>query len=462
MNEKEAEKIKEYSNLNNYYLKISLDKNNLSLIGLNTENLDDILYQFSITDEEIKQNITKYKNQNLTELFDKIIALIDKGKYMIIEEKHCISLSLFEGENFDINKDLQFFLIKSTDQQSEAYQKAMKTIIKSLKKQCSNAQNQILDLQLDLQLNKAQSEDLTKKPGNMSKSAINTFKKSESKDIEIPKQANNTKRAILKEGIIKIHGQNINNFEQYNRSYKKRKTNGLNISALASLNYDSYPMVELSPTSFNIISAYGGNSYNGTARKYNEDRIKIITDYKLPKPVTKKNGEKIDPKINYFAIYDGHGGEKCCNFLQENLHNNIFSSEFFPLYLAQAVKKAYAQTEDAFYDTVFDAENGKLLDKSGSCAVSVLMMDEFCFVINLGDSRALYSFDSGNQLMQVTRDHKPNDPIEKERIEKAGGKVHKEDKVKIKGQLVKLDEKKLPPGVKIPYRVIPGNIAVRK
>ena len=144
------------------------------------------------------------------------------------------------------------------------------------------------------------------------------------------------------------------------------------------------------------------------------------------------------------------------------MHNNIFSSEFFPLYLAQAVKKAYAQTEDAFYDTVFDAENGKLLDKSGSCAVSVLMMDEFCFVINLGDSRALYSYDSGNQLMQVTRDHKPNDPIEKERIEKAGGKVHKEDKVKIKGQLVKLDEKKLPPGVKIPYRVIPGNIAVRK
>ena len=103
MNEKEAEKIKEYSNLNNYYLKISLDKNNLSLIGLNTENLDDILYQFSITDEEIKQNITKYKNQNLTELFNKIIALIDKGKYMIIEEKHCISLSLFEGENFDNN-----------------------------------------------------------------------------------------------------------------------------------------------------------------------------------------------------------------------------------------------------------------------------------------------------------------------------------------------------------------------
>ena len=54
MNEKEAEKIKEYSNLNNYYLKISLTEQNFSLIGLNTENLDNNLYQFNITEEEFE------------------------------------------------------------------------------------------------------------------------------------------------------------------------------------------------------------------------------------------------------------------------------------------------------------------------------------------------------------------------------------------------------------------------
>ena len=107
-------------------------------------------------------------------------------------------------------------------------------------------------------------------------------------------------------------------------------------------------------------------------------------------------------------------------------------------------------------------ETGKLLDISGSCAVSALIMDEWCFVINLGDSRGLYSFDSGNKLYQITRVHKPNDIIEKERIEKAGGKVYKDDEVILQGEKIKIDEKNLPPGVVIPYRVIPGNLSVRK
>ena len=94
--------------------------------------------------------------------------------------------------------------------------------------------------------------------------------------------------------------------------------------------------------------------------------------------------------------------------------------------------------------------------------VSVLILDEWCFVINLGDSRGLYSFNSGKRLYQITRDHKPNDPIEKERIEKAGGKIYKDDEVIFRGEKMKIDEKNLPPGVILPYRVIPGNISVRK
>ena len=68
----------------------------------------------------------------------------------------------------------------------------------------------------------------------------------------------------------------------------------------------------------------------------------------------------------------------------------------------------------------------------------------------------------GNKLYQITRDHKPNDIIEKERIEKAGGKVYKDDEVILQGEKIKIDEKNLPPGFVIPYRVIPGNLSVRK
>ena len=389
------EKVKEYFNLSNYYLKISLYKQNFSLIGLNAENLDNSLYQFNITLKEFEQNSNKYKNKSLSELYNKTIELIEKGKYLINDNKQCISLSLFEGENFDINKDIQFSLNKSNAQQNETYKNALIAIINNMKIGSNNAKNQ-------------------------------------SEEFKLPKQINNDK------------SQNIKSLEQYIRDYKLKKRRILITSAPPNLNNKNYPMIEINPKFSNIISGYGENSYNVVKRKYDENRIKIITDYKLPKQVKNKDGETINPKINYFAIYDGHGGEKCCNFLNDKLHNYIFSSEYFPLYSIQAIGKAYVEAENAFFETVFEPESMKLLDSSGSCAISSLIIDEFCFLINLGNSRALYSFDSGKKFFQVTRDHLPNDPIEKSRIEKAGGKIYSEDKIDIKEDFININETKFP------------------
>ena len=396
MDDQSPEKVKEYSNLNNYYLKISLTEQNFRLIVLNTENLDNSLYQFIITEEEFEKNSNKYNNKSLTELYDKTIELIEKGKYLFNDNKESISLSLFKGEKFDINKDIKFSLNKSNAKQRETYMNALITIIKNLKTECNNIENKIEELQLN-------------------------------------KQINNEKNQNLKEGNGEIQDKYIKSLEQYIREIKLKKRRRMIItSAPPNLNNENYPMIEIKPTFFNIISGFGENSYNVVKKNYDENRIKIITDYKLDKPVKIKSGEAINPKINYFAIYDGHGGEKCFNFLNENLHKYIFSSEYFPLYTIQAIDKAYIEVENSFFETVVDSESGKLLDSSGSCAISTLIMNEFCFVTNLGNSRALYSFDSGKKFFQVTRDHLPNDPIEKNRIEKAGGKI------------------------------IPGNIAVRK
>ena len=186
----------------------------------------------------------------------------------------------------------------------------------------------------------------------------------------------------------------------------------------------------------------------------------MIPDYKLKREIKNKKGEIIHPKINYFAIYDGHGGNKCSIFLQENLHEYIFSSNHFPFSTIKAIKDAYIEAENKFQSLVYDKENKKLSDRSGSCAVSTLFLDEWCFIINLGDSRALYSHDSGNKLFQITRDHKPNDPLERERVEKAGGQIYKDDIVNINGEKRRLDDKNLVPGVVLPYRIIPGNISV--
>ena len=444
-------KFKDYTRLNNHYLKICLTEECLSLIGFNTEILDNNLYQLAITSEEIKKN-NRLKKFSLTQLFDKIIELIEKKKYQMTGDKNCIILSIFEGENFDINKDLQFVMVKTNDDQSGTYENGMKRIIKSLKRENTDIKTELEELKLD---KKALSEGVNEK---FSKTVVKNKKDNILHQKYYPK--NNTD--IHEEASKKKEDKNANNSDEVNKNYKKKKTFGLTISTLAKLDYDSYPNVELNSTFFNIISGYGGNSYNGIKRDYNEDRIKIISEYKLPKPVKQKNGEMVDPKISYFAIYDGHGGEMCCNFLQENLHKYIFNSKFFPLYTIQAISTAYTEAEKDFSEKVIDPETGKLSDRSGSCAVSALIMDEYCFITNLGDSRALYSYNSGKQLYQVTRDHKPNDPIEKERIEKAGGKVVKGGMMKYNGTLVELVEKSLPAGVIIPYRLVPGNIAVSK
>ena len=101
-----------------------------------------------------------------------------------------------------------------------------------------------------------------------------------------------------------------------------------------------------------------------------------------------------------------------------------------------------------------------LLDKSGSCALVMLIINDFLFSINLGDSRALYSYDTGKYIYQITRDHKPNDEIEKRRIEKAGGKVFYANTINRNGKEIELKEEHFGKGFTFPYRISPGKIAV--
>ena len=75
----------------------------------------------------------------------------------------------------------------------------------------------------------------------------------------------------------------------------------------------------------------------------------------------------------------------------------------------------------------------------------------------MGDSRAIYSYNTGHQFFQLSRDHKPNDPKEKKRIYKAGGTIFK-TKFDNFGMPLGLREADL--GIKIPYRINPGKLAV--
>ena len=51
-------------------------------------------------------------------------------------------------------------------------------------------------------------------------------------------------------------------------------------------------------------------------------------------------------------------------------------------------------------------------DKSGSCAIVTLLVDEICYIANLGDSRAIMSTEKGKMAFNLSRDHRPCDSRE--------------------------------------------------
>jgi serine/threonine protein phosphatase PrpC len=53
-----------------------------------------------------------------------------------------------------------------------------------------------------------------------------------------------------------------------------------------------------------------------------------------------------------------------------------------------------------------------------------MIIDDICYIANVGDSRALMSADGGNYIVELSRDHKPNDELEQKRITENGGKIY--------------------------------------
>ena len=71
-----------------------------------------------------------------------------------------------------------------------------------------------------------------------------------------------------------------------------------------------------------------------------------------------------------------------------------------------------------------DLGNPTIVDRSGSCAIVILIVGETCYSANVGDSRAAISMNGGKVVMPLSRDHKPSDVNEYNRIIKGGGQVY--------------------------------------
>lgn len=120
------------------------------------------------------------------------------------------------------------------------------------------------------------------------------------------------------------------------------------------------------------------------------------------------------------AIFDGHGGHGCAEFLRDNLHNFIAGQPEFPDDLERALRNGCRAGENEFMKRNLVT----VRDRSGSCAIILLVTPQKVYCANVGDSRAILSRNLGQHKQSISNDHKPGEAGEKKRIYNAGGKVY--------------------------------------
>lgn len=136
---------------------------------------------------------------------------------------------------------------------------------------------------------------------------------------------------------------------------------------------------------------------------------------------------------SFFAVFDGHAGARVSAHCAENLIDSIIQTEEFKVsalatntsVTPEVIDSVKSGIRDGFLrldekmKTIPEVESGE--DRSGSTAVCALVSPTHIFFANCGDSRAVLSRSS--KAYFSTQDHKPVNPTEKERIQKAGGSV---------------------------------------
>ncbi|CAK9869152.1 unnamed protein product [Sphagnum jensenii] len=123
-----------------------------------------------------------------------------------------------------------------------------------------------------------------------------------------------------------------------------------------------------------------------------------------------------DHEVGLFAVYDGHLGHHVADYLQQHLFNNILNEASFWKDPAAAIREAYLNTDITILD------NAPNLGPGGSTAVTAILIDgKDLLVANVGDSRAVIS--KGGVAEQLSIDHEPGHPNERDKIEHRGGFV---------------------------------------
>lgn len=133
-----------------------------------------------------------------------------------------------------------------------------------------------------------------------------------------------------------------------------------------------------------------------------------------------------DPSAAFFAVYDGHGGSKIAEYAGKHLHKFVTKQEpYREGNIEEAMKQAFLEIDQVMLD-----EDELRREESGSTAIVVLIKEDRVYCANAGDSRAVACV--GGRAEALSKDHKPSNLIEYQRITAAGGWV---DSDRVNGNL---------------------------
>ena len=160
---------------------------------------------------------------------------------------------------------------------------------------------------------------------------------------------------------------------------------------------------------------YGTYTIQGH-REYQEDNIRVV-ELKL----------KYIKKCFLVILCDGHSGDDCskktCEMLPQIIINKFknvsdYNSNNHIIYLLQ--------------QSVYDIDNyfNNSQEKSGTTCVFCFFFNSKLFIVNIGDSRCIIGT-SDNNVIFSTLDHKPNNVVERCRIERNKGSVILQDTYRV-------------------------------
>merc|ERR1712232_213283 len=126
--------------------------------------------------------------------------------------------------------------------------------------------------------------------------------------------------------------------------------------------------------------------------------------------------------LSVFGVFDGHGGYITSTFAKEKF-NEVFEKNLTDLSINEIkdnMGNKLSESLTQLHDHLLESITNKS-QRDGSTAIICVIGDNKLWTANIGDSRAVLS--QSRCAIDLSKDHKPDDPEEQQRIEDAGGEV---------------------------------------